>query len=175
MKWQAKVVPVLLSIVAMITGAQSSTEDRSSAQETQARGYWVDPSSGLMWAGKDSGKDVYWYQAKKYCRNLRLAGYTDWRLATIDELQGIFDWSASAPGLNPKSRWHEAEAMNFHVKGNLYLTGDSWSSSQRIDDRGHPSAWVWYFDFLNGFRESDPTGFPNFYSMRALCVRGSGQ
>ena len=115
---------------------------------------------------------MYWYQATKYSRNLRLAGYTDWRLATIDELQGIFDRSTSAPGLNPKSRWHEAEAMNFHVKGNLYLTGGSWSSSQRIDDRGYPSGWVWYFDFYNGFRESDPAGLPNSYAMHALCVRG---
>ena len=43
MKWQAKVVLILLSIVAMIASAQSSTEDRGLAQETQVRGYWTDP------------------------------------------------------------------------------------------------------------------------------------
>ena len=35
------------------------------------RGYWVDPSTSLMWAGKDNGKDVSWNKAMKYCRDLR--------------------------------------------------------------------------------------------------------
>jgi Protein of unknown function (DUF1566) len=99
MKWQAKVVLILLSIGAMISSAQSSAEERRSAQETQVRGYWVDPSTGLMWTGRDSGKDVSWNKAMKYCRNLRLAGYSDWRLASMAELQGIYDKTANAPGL----------------------------------------------------------------------------
>ena len=56
MKWQAKVVLILLCAVATIGRAQTSTEDRGLAQETQVRGYWVDPSAGLMWAAKDNGK-----------------------------------------------------------------------------------------------------------------------
>ena len=74
MNWQAKIGTIFLSIAAMIAGAQSSTKDRGLAQATQVRGYWVDPSMGLMWAGKDSGKDLSWKAALKYCRNLRLAG-----------------------------------------------------------------------------------------------------
>ena len=50
---------------------------------------WVDPTTGLMWAGKDNGQSVTWKNAVKYCRDLRLGGYSDWRLATIDELQSL--------------------------------------------------------------------------------------
>ena len=119
MKWQAQVVPILLSIVAMIAGAQSSTGNRGLAQETQARGYWVDPSTGLMWAGKDNGIDVSWKNAVKYCRGLRLAGYTDWRLASLGELEGIYDKNANAPGL----MGHFRQGHSFHMayKGQLVL------------------------------------------------------
>jgi hypothetical protein len=104
MKWQMTLVLLSFSTASMIAGAQSSTEGRGLAKETQVRGYWIDPSTGLMWAGKDNGKDVKWGKAMTYCRDLRLAGYSDWRLATIDELQGIYDRSANAPGENPRSR-----------------------------------------------------------------------
>ena len=135
------------------------------------RGYWVDPSTGFMWAGKDNGKDVSWKGAVKYCRNLRLAGYSDWRLATIDELRDIYDKTANAPGL---AGMHDDDPTMWHVKGNLFLTGDQWSSNQRTDDRGHPSGYVWYFNFNEGRSNDDPTGWPySFVTMRALCVRGS--
>jgi hypothetical protein len=116
MKWQAKIGTTFLSIAAMIAGAQSSTEDQELAQETQVRGYWVDPSTRLMWAGKDSGKDLSWKVALKYCRNLRLAGYSDWRLANVAELQGIYDKTAEAPGLTGR---HSEEPDTWARKGGL--------------------------------------------------------
>jgi hypothetical protein len=171
-KWQAKVVLIPLSLVAMIAGAQSSTEDHGLAQETQVRGYWTDPSTGLTWAGKDNGKDVSWKSAVKYCRDLRLAGYSDWGLASLGELEGIFDKTANAPGLaGPRKK---PTGFTWHIKGNLFLTGDQWSSIQRIDDRGHPSGYVWYFDFNEGRPNNDPSGWP-YGGRRALCVRGSGK
>src|SRR5690242_10895242 len=89
----------VLSVAAIHASAQSAPESQSRAQDTQARGVWTDPSTGLMWAGKDSGKDVSWKRAVKYCRDLRLAGYSDWRLASLGELEGIYDKNANAPGL----------------------------------------------------------------------------
>lgn len=172
MKWQAKVVPILLSIVAMIAGAQSTTGDRGLAQGTQTRGYWVDPSTGLMWAGKDNGIDVSWKNAVKYCRGLRLAGYTDWRLASLGELEGIYDKNANAPGLMGPSG--KGTASTWHIKGNLFLTGDQWSSSQLADDRGKPSGYASRFDFNEGrVFNGDEISF--YTNKRALCVRGSGQ
>ncbi len=176
MKWQANIVLILLLIVTPSASAQTSTAARGQAQESAARGYWIDPATRLMWAGKDNGKDVNWGKAKKYCRNLRLGGYSDWRLATIEELQGIFDKNVEAPGLGAGK--DGKEPFTHHVKGNLFLTGDPWSSSQILDDRGHPNGSVWYFDFWNGYKKSeDGTWSGRFadYGMRALCARQPGQ
>jgi len=106
----------------------------------------------------------------KYCRNLRIGGFSDWRLATLAELEGIYDKNANSPGRVGK------RAETWHVKGNLFLTGNQWSSGRRLDDRGHTSGYAWYFDFNDGRSNNQPSGFPYSSSfMRALCVRRSGQ
>jgi hypothetical protein len=128
-----------------------------------------------MWAGKDNGKNVNWDKAKEYCRDLRLGGYSDWRLATIEELQGIYDKKANSPGLAGK---HGDEPFDFHVKGNLFLTGRQWSSSKIPDDRGHSTGHVWFLEFSDGYKGSGDgswSGRNDDYFMRALCVRRSGE
>ena len=174
MKYRAKAATLLLFVSALIASAQSTPGSQGVTQDTQSRGSWTDPSTGLMWAGKDNGKDVSWKKAMKYCRDLRLAGYSDWRLATLSELEGIYDKNANAPGLARLGGPAKGSDFTWHVKGNLFLTGNQWSSSQRIDDRGHPNGYAWYFDFNEGRPNNEPTGFPySFTNRRALCVRGS--
>jgi len=51
----------------------------------------LDTKSRLMWAAKDNGANINWYEAKSYCENYRGGGYTDWRLPTLDELAGLYD------------------------------------------------------------------------------------
>ncbi len=139
MKWQAIVVLILLIGFAMPARAQFSTATPSLARETQARGYWTDPSTGLMWAAKDNGRRVSWHRATKYCRNLRLAGYSDWRLATIDELEGLVNLRAYATehvGYSDILHWNS----DLQVNGGLLLTFDrQWSSNPLIDIDGRPS------------------------------------
>ena len=174
MKYWAKAATLLLLVSALIASAQSTPGSQGGTQDTQSRGFWADPSTGLMWAAKDNGKDVSWNKAMKYCRDLRLSGYSDWRLATLSELEGIYDKNANTPGLARLGGPAKGSDFTWHVKGNLLLTGNQWSSSQRIDDRGHPNGYEWYFDFNEGRPNNDPTGFPYpFTNRRALCVRGS--
>jgi hypothetical protein len=123
-----------------------------------------------MWAAKDNGKEVNWHKAMKYCRNLRLAGYSDWRLAVIGELQGIYDKSAEAPGVNPRSRWHEAEPMTFHVKGGIFLTGNQWSSTRTYDDRGHRSGYAWRFDSTKGGSSTATNSGSTPICMHCVCA-----
>jgi hypothetical protein len=150
--------------------AQAQEEQRL-VQETQAGGYWVDPSSGLMWEGKDNGNDITWGKAIKYCSNLRLAGYSDWRLPTVDELEGIYDGRGfDAPPPANGGEW----ALSGKAKGGVLLTGNlEWSSSRVLDDRGHRTGYAWQFDFPHGRRWHEPLGY--YGSKRALCVRHSGE
>jgi len=41
------------------------------------------------------------------------------------------------------------------VKGNLFLSGDVWSSERIHDDCGHPSDYAWYFDFNEGRADNE--------------------
>jgi hypothetical protein len=154
---RTKVVLLLLAVSAGLGRSQSSQAGKDS---------WTDPSTGLTWAARDNGKDVNWKGAVQYCRTLPIGGYSDWRLATLDELKGIYDENASSPGRAGK------RSVTWHVKGNLFLTGHPWSSDHRSDDRGRNSGYAWFFNFNDGRSDNDPSGFPYPSSKRALCVRG---
>src|ERR1039458_9949722 len=47
-------VLMLISFLAMPAGAQFSARDQGSVQDTQVHGYWIDPSTSLMWARRDN-------------------------------------------------------------------------------------------------------------------------
>ena len=169
-----KIALIAVSAVSMFVGAKTTNEDGALATETQARGYWVDPSSGLTWAAKDNGKDVNWHQATSYCQNLRVGGYRDWRLATIEQLEELIDIKAYAPAqVGAKTILHFN--MGSKVHGGLLVTGQVWSSSQNVDDRGKLIGNAWYFDFVNVRRSDDDgdVGLRDKYNKRALCVRDS--
>jgi Protein of unknown function (DUF1566) len=171
MKCRTEIAVFLLCVSALMASAQSAPEEGKGVQESQERSYWIDPSTGLTWAGKDNGNDVSWKKAMKYCRDLRLAGYSDWRLPNMAELQGTYDSTANVPGLaGPRKK---PNTVTWHVKGNLFLTGDQWSSNYRMDDRGRPIGYAYYFDFNSGKPDDDQGGYS--YGKRALCVRGSGK
>jgi len=171
MKCRTKIAVLLLSVSALMASAQSAPEKGKGVEGSQEHGYWIDPSTGLTWARKDNGKDVSWKKAKNYCRDLRLAGYSDWRLANMAELQPIYDSTANAPGLAGLPR--KLRDFTWHVKGNLFLTGDQWSSNYRMDDHGRPIGYAYYFDFNSGKPDDDADAYS--YGKRALCVRGSGK
>jgi hypothetical protein len=114
---------------------------------------WVDPKTRLMWAHKDNGLDVNWNEAMSYCQQLRLTGFSDWRLPEIGELEGIYDASVNQP---------------YKVKGDIQLS-DYWAWSATRQGTGE----AWFFYFLNGGRASYLLDLRR--GIRALCVRRSGE
>jgi hypothetical protein len=167
---------IILTTAALLTlpfgAAVMCAQSPSLAQETQARGYWIDPATNLMWAGKDNGENLKWKKAAKYCGDLKLAGYSDWRLASLEELQGIYDKNAESPGLMGDKYYHNVSPSTWHVKGGLFLTGSNWTSNRRLDDRGKPSGYAWRFDFNDG-RPFDGDEESFTMGKRALCLRAS--
>jgi hypothetical protein len=45
----------------------------------------TDARRQIMWQKGDNGKEVTFEEAEKYCKTLRLGGYSDWRLPNPDE------------------------------------------------------------------------------------------
>jgi hypothetical protein len=141
---------------------QAETARKQAEADVALHPTWTDPATGLMWTKKDNGSDVDWNQASVYCSKLQLAGYSDWRLPTIEELQGINDPSVSLEGAYDFGVMH-----NIHVKGNLQLTGWQWSSSQK--DVPEKAA---VFDFTD-VKPGNGICLSCGYNVRALCVRRS--
>ena len=79
----------------------------------------VDQYSKLMWQRGDDGVKKNWKDADKYCKELQLNGYKDWRLPSIDELVSIVDKNRFAPAINTKV---------FNCKNSYY-----WSSTEAVE------------------------------------------
>ena len=54
-----------------------------------------DKATGLMWMQNDNQKGILWQEALNYAENYEFAGYSDWRLPNVKELQSIVDYSRS--------------------------------------------------------------------------------
>ena len=150
--------------------AEQTAPSSSPAQTNSALGEtWTDPDTKLMWTKKDNGSEVDWVQANSYCGKLQLAGHSDWRLPTFEELMGLYE-----PNVAPRGRMGITDGENLHVKGNLKLTGWEWSSTP-----GRAKDMRRIFNFANPFEERQQNGFPDKYgfkyNMRALCVSSANQ
>jgi len=142
---------------------KAALEAQQKAALEDAGKIWTDPETRLMWTKKDNGSDVNWQKAMNYCRNLRLAGHSDWRLPAIDELNDLYDPKAKVAG-----QMGSGSPATWHVKGSLQLSGWQWSNTQ-----GNASWQAWLFLFSNGERYSSPLSGSGLD--RALCVRSSGE
>jgi len=60
----------------------------------------TDNATGLMWSQDDNGEAVNWEAALAYAEGATTAGYDDWRLPNIKELQSIVDYSGTFPCIN---------------------------------------------------------------------------
>lgn len=73
----------------VLFGSQLSFAQLSSNGPTT---WWPDPSTGLMWTGQTTWglhKDKNWEQARDYCTSLKLGGFSNWRLPTLNEVKAI--------------------------------------------------------------------------------------
>jgi type II secretory pathway pseudopilin PulG len=128
--------------------------------DTKEKGYWVDPETRLMWTVKDNGSNINWNHADAYCRGMTLGGLTGWRLASIDELQRLYDPSVSG------RPWHGNPKYAIKIKEPIQLSGPwVWSGTK------NGSSAAWDQGFYDGRRLSVP--LVNSIPDRALCVRVS--
>jgi len=93
----------------------------------------TDTNTGLVWQ-QDGSTYNTWEEALSYCENLTLAGYNDWRLPNVNELQSLVDYSRHNPAIDP---------VFSNTVSSSYPSG-YWSSTTYVIGPGY--AWVVSFD-----------------------------
>jgi len=99
----------------------------------------VDGKTGLMWArdgdeeGCNWGQQTDWDSAIDWCNNLDFAGYDDWRLPNVKELQSIVDYGTWGPAIDT--------TYFIYTKSNFY-----WSSTT-FD---YNTYYAWGVNFYSG-------------------------
>ena len=103
-----------------------------------------DLKTGLQWA-QDAGQQMNWFQANDYAHNLKLGGYSDWRLPSKEELVSLAGYS-------------KLSEIGFkNVQSNY------WSSTTIANDPG----FAWGVNFSNGYVYGDG----KYGSLYVRCVR----
>jgi hypothetical protein len=114
----------------------------------------TDNCMGLMWQ-KDSAPQGYytWQRALQYCEDLNLAGYSDWRLPNVRELNGLANYGDKDPGELSIHPIFTAVAAKY------------WSSTTFIDE---PEK-AWYVSSIDG--HSHGTDKDSLFSCYVRAVR----
>ena len=120
------------------------------SSQDASEGMWKDGATGLTWAVKDNGSSVNMNQAGEYCSNLRLGGFSDWRLPSIDELEAMYD---------------KQSTKLYKIKGPIELS-DACVLSATMNNSGE--VWSFYFSY-GGKSLGRASGHGS--GSRALCVR----
>ena len=128
----------------------------------------TDKNTGLMWMKKDNGYygvgdetygGMFWADALKYCEELELAGYSDWRLPNAKELQYIVDYT-NAPSITGKPAIDPIfETTEIKVEDGSRNYPFFWTSTTHVEGDGSRAAYVAFgqaFGFMS-FDGGDPT------------------
>ncbi|NOI67133.1 DUF1566 domain-containing protein [Vibrio sp. 99-8-1] len=136
----------------------------------------TDQATGLMWQSADDGVRRSWQDSLAYAESSELAGYSDWRLPNIKELQSIVKYGGE------EGTWPAIDTRFITLSGDNSIDDPSWvwSSTTQGDfkytatyisfskafSRKNSSATA-FFDWHGaGAQRSDPkSGTPSDYDM----------
>ena len=111
---------------------------------------------GLMYQNQPFTKKYTWKKAKKYCQDLTLDGYSDWRLPNRKELEKLLT-------KNEIQGQKETYYIRPEFVKNLRNYAWFWTSTTNEKDSSHACFVNFYFGYDNCYYKSS-----NYY---ALCVR----
>lgn len=113
----------------------------------------TDETSSLMWMSADLDSAMNWEDALTTAENYTFAGYSDWRLPNVKELQSIVNYDGSYPAIEQDI----FTCTEFQENENFYFwTGTSAYFSQM--NPGYGYAWYVAFGFAVGDDDLDSHG-----------------
>jgi len=112
----------------------------------------TEKSSGLIWQKEDDGQVRTAIEALSYCKDLRLGGYSDWRLPFKKELITLVDYKVTSGATINKVFATGTKASNY------------WSASGFVGN----TDLVWFVAFDKGFAYY----YNNSSKFYVRCVRG---
>lgn len=95
-----------------------------------------------MWTrnGNIAGKEMNWFDALAWVDNLNYAGFSDWRLPTVDE---FWDFIERGDRKNTNSWSNDNPALWFNRNGfNNVLFGRYWTSNSCLSSSGNDCAKI---------------------------------
>lgn len=127
----------------------------------------TDLSTGLMWMQNDSGA-MQWEDALVWAEGLNYAGYSDWRLPDVKELQSIVDYSRSpdtsnSPAIDPIFNCSEIVNEAGEIDYGFYWSSTTHANSSARNSGG-AAAYVSFgrsLGNLANFEMQDMTGNDN--------------
>jgi len=121
----------------------------------------TDTSTGLMWAQTDSMGDITWEDAKRYCENIILSNYNNWRMPTIEELKTLFDKSLDS--------YETICGHKARTSSQIQLSCSNVWSSEILPVPGGYIVSAYVFNFSRGYQYS--ARMTQYRGFRALPVR----
>jgi tetratricopeptide (TPR) repeat protein len=139
--------------------------------------WWPEPITGLMWAGTPhwnangtpaQGYGLPWQEAVAYCANLKLGGFSNWRLPTMDEVKAATELRQISVWLESPAYSHSGldiyKGLFFKGRTDFPSLGEDWFWTSTNENGGY------WFAALN----SDDGTFhraPYISTPGVLCVR----
>ncbi len=153
-----KVVSLLIFMIFVVCSVSAFAAEKVRFVASD-NGTVLDTRTKLMWAAKDNGSDINWASAVSYCEEYRGGDFTNWRLPTISELEGLYDDDVT----------QEKGLIPFHLTDLITLSACCpWTSETR--EKGIQAALL---DFSDGYVMWQYWTYGKTYPGRALPVRST--
>jgi len=122
----------------------------------------IDSTTGLMWKSTASGTVTNWSSALKSYENLVYAGYSDWRLPTVNELLQLINYDR----YNPATDF--PESFDVDTSGTNVTRAYFFSSTTMIASE---NSWAFQVSLLVGTASSLVKAYNGYNTSAFRCVR----
>ena len=148
-------------------GQDATYQENAFSYTDNGDGTVTDNVTGLMWQ-QDPGEKMTWPEAVEMVETFELAGYTDWRLPTIQELYSLIDFSGQtdvSPYIN----------MDYFVFNYGDVTGERSIDSQYATSTIYESDTMTHNTTMFGvnFADGRIKGYPIDKTFYVMLVRGN--